>query len=77
MKISDDKNIFVLKGNVNLKTEIIEIDNAEKAIYNKTTKELVVKGLDQFEIDGAIQIKDKGKKKVLRYTVGERMAYLE
>lgn len=75
--IKIDKDILVLKGNVNFKTDIIEIDNAKKAIFNKITKELIVKGLDQFEIDGAIQIKDKGKKKVLHYTVGERVAYLE
>lgn len=77
IKINSDKNILELNGNVSLKTDSIELENAEKIVFNKSTQGLVVTGLNQFVIDGAIQIKDKAKKRILRYTLGDKIAYLE
>ena len=77
IKISSDKNTLEFNGNVSFKTDIIELENAEKIVFNQTTKELIVTGLNDFTIDGAIQIKDKAEKKILRYTIGDKIAYLE
>ncbi len=74
---SSDKNMFEFNGKVSFKTDIIEIENADKIVFNQITKELTVTGLKDFTIDGAIQIKDKAEKKILTYTIGEKIAYLE
>ena len=72
-----DKNTIELEGNVSFKTDIIELENADRVLYNQTTNELVVTGAQGFTFDGTIQITDQAKKKILRYTLGERIAYLE
>jgi hypothetical protein len=77
IKISSDKNILEFNGNVSFKTDIIELENAEKIVFNQFTKELIVTGLNDFSIDGAIEIKDNAEKKILRYTIGDKTAYLE
>jgi len=77
VKIDSDNDTMEFQGNVNFKSEIIEIENADKIVLNKTTNEIIVTGFREFTIDGAIQIKDKTEKKKLKYTIGERIAYLE
>jgi len=76
-KFDANQNITEFIGNVSLKTDIIEFKNAEKVILSNTTQEIVVTGLDEFIFDGAIEIKDKAEKKILKYTLGEKVAYLE
>jgi lipopolysaccharide assembly outer membrane protein LptD (OstA) len=77
VKINSDKNILEFNGNVSLKTDIIELENAKKIVFNQRTKEIIVTGFDEFIINGEIQIKGKAEKKILRYTIGEKTAYME
>ena len=77
VKFNSEKNTMEFQGNVYFKSEIIELENADKITLNKNTNEIIVAGLKEFTIDGAIQIKDKAEKKILKYTIGERIAYLE
>jgi lipopolysaccharide assembly outer membrane protein LptD (OstA) len=77
MKINTDKNTLEFNGNVSFRTDIIELKNAEKIVFNQITKELVVTGFNEFAFYGAIQIKDKAENKILRYTIGEKVAYVE
>jgi len=77
VKFDSENNTMEFQGNVNFKSEIIELKNAHKIVLNKKTNEIIVTGLGEFTIDGAIQIKDKAEKKILKYTIGERIAYLE
>ena len=77
IKFDSEQNTLELTGNVSFKTEIIELENAEKIVFNKSTNEIIVSGLKDFSIDGAIQITDKADKKILRYKIGERIAYVE
>ena len=39
--------------------------------------EIIVSGLAEFTIDGAIQFSEKSEKKIMRYKIGERIAYVE
>lgn len=72
-----ENNTLELLGNVNFKSDIIALDNADKIVMNKSTNEIIVTGLKKFTIDGSVQVKDRGEKKILKYTIGERIAYLE
>ena len=77
VKFDSENNTMEFQGNVNFKSEIIELKNADKIVLNKNTNEIIVTGLGEFTIDGAIQIKDKAEKKILKYTIGERIAFIE
>jgi lipopolysaccharide assembly outer membrane protein LptD (OstA) len=77
VKFDSEKNTMEFNRNVSFKSDIIEIENADKIVMNKNTNEIIVIGLKDFTIDGAVQIKDKAEKKILKYTIGERIVYLE
>ena len=72
-----DCKTYEFTGNVNFKTNIIDIVNADKIVYDQNTNEILVTGLSDFSIDGAIEITDKAKKRILKYRLGDRIAYLE
>ncbi|MCC4211225.1 hypothetical protein [Leeuwenhoekiella parthenopeia] len=76
-KYDPENNTIEFRGNVNFQSEIIQLENADKILLNKNTNEIVVTGLKDFTIDGAIQIKGEAKRKILKYTLGDRIAYLE
>ena len=78
-KVSFDSNtnITELVGNLSFKTDLINLENGDKIIYNEKTKELVVSGVEGFTFQGTIKIAEGSKKNVLRYIVGENIAYLE
>jgi len=77
IKFDTEQKAFELTGNVSFKTEIIELKNVDKIVFNKLTNEIVVSGLKDFTIDGAIQIYEKANKKILKYKIGERIAFVE
>ena len=77
VKFDKETNTIELLGNVSFKTDIIELENADKILLNKETNEIIVSGLAEFTIDGAIQISEKAEKKIMRYKIGERIAYVE
>jgi len=74
---NEKDNSLQLIGNVNFKTEILEFENAEKVVWNKSSNEIIVSGLKKFSIDGSIQYSDKSDKKILRYKLGSKVAFLE
>ena len=64
-------------GNVNYKSEMLELVDAKKVVYNRITKELTATGLSKFSFDGEIDVKNTAKMQTLRYTVGDKILYLE
>jgi hypothetical protein len=74
---NEKDNSLQLIGNVNFKTEILEFENAEKVVWNKSSNEIIVSGLKKFSIDGSIQYSDKSDKKLLRYKLGSKVAFIE
>jgi len=72
-----NKNKLTFTGNVSFKTDIIQVEDADKIVYNQNKKKMVITGLDRFVMDGEVHVKNKAKKKRLRYTVGERIAYVD
>jgi len=74
---NEKDNSLQLIGNVNFKTEILEFENAEKVVWNKSSNEIIVSGLKKFSIDGSIHYSDKSDKKILRYKLGSKVAFIE
>lgn len=77
IKFDTDKNTVELIGNVSFKTDLLELENADKILYNRTTNEIIVSGLKDFTIDGAIQVADNPNKNILRYKIGQKIAYID
>lgn len=38
---------------------------------------MIIYGLGEFSIDGAIQISDNATMKILRYKIGDKVAYID
>jgi hypothetical protein len=53
------------------------LEHAEKIILNNITNEIIVSGMGEFTIDGAIQISENSQNKIMKYKIGERIAYVE
>ncbi len=77
VQISSDQKTLIFKGNVKLKTDIIEFEDAKEIVYNPTTKKLTASGLKGFKFKGTIKIIDKAQKKIVTYTIGEKIAFLQ
>ena len=72
-----NENVLRLEGNVVFQTAILTLKNADLILWNRSTNEIIAYGQKEFEIDGSIEITDKADKKILRYKLGEKIAYLE
>ena len=77
MVYNEETKTIKLIGNVSFKTDIIELEGAEKITFNQETKELVASGFREFTFDGTLKISEDGDKNTLRYKVGESILYLE
>lgn len=77
IKYDTETKMTELSGNVSFKTDIIALEKADKILVNNETNEIIVSGLAEFSFDGSIQIAEKAEMKIMRYRVGERIAYLE
>lgn len=77
LTLNEEDNIILLEGNVNFKTTFLELENAEKLLWNRNTHEILVTGLKTFTVDGSVVLSEKVDKKILKYKIGDRVAYLE
>lgn len=77
-EFNTDKSILTLTGNAELKTSVFEFVNADKIVINTITKEVVVSGNYTVKMnDGTIQQATNIKKNILKYKIGENIAYME
>lgn len=77
LTINPETNIVEFTGNVDFKDEFLKIENADKAVYDKSTNEIVISGLNNFTFDGAVELADLTKPNTLRYKIGEQVVFLE
>ena len=77
VRYDTETKVIEFIGNVSFKTEIIEIEKADKIIFDQASQEIIATGLGQFLFDGVIQVANKGEKKILKYKIGEKIAYVE
>ncbi|WP_290696517.1 hypothetical protein [Lacinutrix sp.] len=71
-------NTLILTGNVNLKTSVFEFVNADKIVLNQNTNEVIVSG--NYKVNnngGTIQTPANVTKNILKYKIGEKIAYVE
>ncbi|GAB2788565.1 hypothetical protein GCM10027275_36860 [Rhabdobacter roseus] len=66
-----------LLGNVDFKTDFLEIKNADTLIYDQKTHGIVALGLKQFSFSGAVYLAKDATHQRLRYKLGDTTAYLD
>lgn len=68
-------------GDVNFVAEGVEITDADKLVYNSTTKEIIATGNLNMKLSAPISVVDNSKlgteQKSVRYKLGDDKAYLE
>lgn len=75
MIIDEDKNTIEYNGGVVLITDVITLE-ADKVIFNKENKEVTATG--NFRFKGVpLKLKANNSNNILRYTLGDHVAYLE
>ena len=77
IKFDPQEEIIKFIGNVSFKSNILEFSEAEEVFYYQKKKQIIVYGLKEFIIDGKIVAKKESDKKILKYTLGERVAFIE
>ncbi len=77
VRFDTECNVMEIIGNVSFKTDIIEFEGAEMVVFDQNTQEILVTGISEFTFDGAIQVDTGTDMKTLRYTLGEKIAYVE
>lgn len=76
---SDAKKMVMEK--VDFADSIVEICDADKVTFDVNSKQMVIENPKSFVIHGAIEIAetplDKSRKRTIRYTIGDEVAYVE
>lgn len=78
IRINQADNTVTLKGEVQFSDSKITIKDADEIIWDKTTNEIQVTGLKEYEMrgDSHLEILALPKKNILYYKLGNSIAYL-
>lgn len=71
-----DKQILELTGNASFSTSIVDIEQADKIVFNKKTKEFTISGFKEFRINGEVQLMEDLGSTTLKFELGTCVAYL-
>ncbi len=71
-----DKQIVELTGNVHFSTSIVEIDKAEKIVYDKKSKTFTISGFNELILNGQKRKASDFGSTTLKVDLGGTIAYL-
>ncbi len=71
-----DKQIVELKGNVHFTTSIVEIEKADKIVYDKKTKTFTISGFNELVLNGKKRLASDFGSTTLKIDLGGSIAYL-
>jgi lipopolysaccharide export system protein LptA len=71
-----DKQIVELTGNVHFTTSIVEIEKAEKIVYDKKTKTFTISGFNELMLNGKKRLASDLGSTTLKIDLGGSIAYL-
>ena len=77
LSTNDKTQVSTFTGNVSFRFGNFECSNAEKVVYDKKAKKLLVYGPRSFAFGGTIAVKETtSKETTLEYTLGEDTVYV-
>ena len=71
-----DKQIVEFKGNVHFTTSIVEIEKADKIVYDKKTKTFTISGFNELVLNGKKRLASDFGSTTLKIDLGGSIAYL-
>lgn len=72
----NDKQIVELTGNVHFTTSIVEIEKAEKIVYDKKTRTFTISGFNELVLNGKKRLASDLGSTTLKIDLGGSIAYL-
>ncbi|NJW52605.1 hypothetical protein [Salinimicrobium oceani] len=72
----EDKQIVEFTGNVHFTTSIVEIEKAEKIVYDKKTKTFTISGFNELLLNGKKRLASDLGATTLKIDLGGSIAYL-
>lgn len=74
--LRDNKQIVEFTGNVHFTTSIVEIEKAEKIVYDKKTKTFTISGFNELLLNGKKRLASDLGSTTLKIDLGGTIAYL-
>lgn len=74
--VREDKQIVEFTGNVHFSTSIVEIEKAEKIVYDKKTKTFTISGFNELLLNGKKRLASDFGSTTLKIDLGGSIAYL-
>ena len=74
--LSSNKHILELTGNVTFTTSVVEIEKADKIVYDSRSKTFTISGFKELRINGEKQLAEDLGPTTLRVEIGGCVAYL-
>ena len=74
--VRSDKQIVEFKGNVHFTTSIVEIEKADKIVYDKKTKTFTISGFNELVLNGKKRLASDFGSTTLKIDLGGSVAYL-
>ena len=71
-----DKQVVELTGNVHFSTSVVEIDKAEKIVYDKKSKTFTISGFSELVLNGKKRNASDFGSTTLKVDLGGSIAYL-
>lgn len=71
-----DTQVVELTGNVHFTTSIVEIEKAEKIVYDKKTKTFTISGFNELVLNGKKRLASDLGSTTLKINLGGSIAYL-
>lgn len=72
----NNKQVIEFTGNVHFSTSIVEIEKAEKIVYDKKTKTFTVSGFNELLLNGKKRLASDLGETTLKIDLGESIVYL-
>lgn len=74
--VRSDKQIVEFKGNVHFTTSIVEIEKADKIVYDKKTRTFTISGFNELVLNGKKRLASDFGSTTLKIDLGGSIAYL-
>lgn len=74
--VRNDKQVVEFTGNVHFTTSIVEIEKADKIVYDKKTKTFTISGFNELVLNGKKRLASDFGSTTLKIDLGGSIAYL-
>ena len=74
--VKENKRIVEFTGNVHFTTDIVEVDKADKIVYDRRSKTFTVSGFSELVLNGRKKLASDLGSTTLKVNVGDSIVYL-